>query len=59
MSCIFFHRWSKWTAYDDTGYRIYTGLLIDAEIKGKPFPYIDKKQRRICNDCGKIQDELI
>lgn len=57
--CTFFHRWTKWSAYNESGYKFYSGFLVSKELQGKRFAYVEKRQRRTCNDCGKTQDELI
>lgn len=54
--CIF-HSWSKWKQYEEIG-RAYPGLLGKG-IPKEGIPYSDSRQRRTCDCCGKMQDELV
>jgi len=52
-SCFWGHDWSKWEQYSVTG-----------QIQRTPFskdflPYEEERQVRICNRCGKKQDEAV
>lgn len=40
------HKWSKWKQYTVTGAKILV-------------PIVEKRQKRKCKRCGKIEDELI
>jgi len=58
MMC-FFHKWSKWEQYTESGRCALLGLLVPKDLRGKPFDYTEKRQYRICQKCGKKQDELV
>ena len=49
--CIF-HKWGKWKQYEEKRmqYIYKTGKTID---------YVQKRQRRYCIKCNKMQDEAI
>ena len=50
-----FHKWSKWQQFQEEG--------IDHGWVWKPvnpgIPYRKNKQRRVCERCGKVQEETI
>jgi hypothetical protein len=57
--CLFFHNWSKWEQYIESGTMVLTGLLVNQESRGKQVSFSEKRQRRSCGKCGKVQDVLI
>lgn len=52
MSCFLFHKWGKWEQYEK---RIVTYVYKTQE----KFDSSEQRQRRICEKCGKMQDEKI
>lgn len=53
--CLIFHRWGKWVQYQEHGTAI-GGVM--SPMRGKSYQYIEYRQKRICEKCGKIQDEI-
>ncbi|KKL72897.1 hypothetical protein LCGC14_2080340 [marine sediment metagenome] len=51
----FFHRWSKWEKYDEEGIQLI-GILAAKENRGKCFHYVETRQKRTCEKCGRQQD---
>lgn len=53
-----FHKWRKWKEYN---YRYRTFPPTGMYFNGNPELLIcsEKRQRRICLKCGKVQDEMI
>ena len=56
-SLCMLHEWSKWEQYEERG-TAYPGLL-GKNIPAEGVPYSDTRQRRKCERCGKMQDELV
>lgn len=55
--CVF-HKWSKWNQYD-YHYKFLTGVFSTPENRNKLFDSVDIRQWRVCEKCGKMQDELV
>ncbi len=53
--CILFHKWSKWEQYTETVYRVL-GRLAPKNVQGENVRYSQKRQKRKCQECGKVQD---
>ena len=53
--CWLFHKWSKWKLYEETG--TVTALFL--KRLDPPVPYSEVRQRRVCERCGKVQDEWV
>jgi hypothetical protein len=47
-SCIFFHKWDKWEEYNKDMYNPKHNVH-----------FADKRQKRTCLHCGKVQDEFV
>lgn len=54
-----FHKWGKWEQYKWVGKMARTGFLVPTALQGKWFDVEEKRQRRTCEICGKLQDEEI
>lgn len=54
-----FHKWSKWEQYEWVGSVTGVGVLLPKELRGKRIPIVESRQSRICEICGKMQDEEI
>lgn len=52
--CIF-HKWSKWEQYTVEG--ISYGFIWNPKKEGTP--YTEKRQKRYCEKCNKVEDERI
>lgn len=37
----------------------YTGAIYPKEMRGIPFEVEEERQKRVCERCGKIEDEKI
>ena len=57
--CVLFHKWSKWEQYEDSYTKIPIGIIYPKEIRGQAFQATDKRQKRTCLKCGKVQDVLV
>ena len=53
--CIIFHKWGKWKRYTQD----YIGTFRFGQKKGDNYHCNEDRQTRICDECGKTQDELI
>jgi len=53
-----FHKWEKWEQYSLTG-TAYPGMIAPKAIQGKQIAFSELRQKRKCEVCGKMQDELI
>ena len=49
--CIF-HKWGKWEQYEQT-------MANYVYKTGKTYPYVEKRQKRTCEKCNKVQDEIV
>jgi hypothetical protein len=58
MRC-WFHKWGKWEPYTWQGTKTAVGVLYPSDIIGKSFPCTEQRQKRVCERCGKMQDELV
>jgi len=47
-SCFWKHKWSKW--------KLYEAEMINIRYNNR---YMELRQRRVCENCGKTQDEWI
>jgi len=54
--CFLVHDWSKWEQYVESG-TVVMGRLMPKSVQGKTTAYAEKRQRRTCRRCGKMQDE--
>ena len=54
----FFHKWTKWEQYTEEG-KMILGRLAPKNVQGKEVNYCEKRQRRRCIKCNKVQDELV
>jgi len=52
------HKWSKWQEYERP-FKWMPGSEKPPAVQGKWFDIVDHRQKRSCEKCGKIQDELI
>ncbi len=52
------HRWAKWEQYDHR-YDFIPLSGYDPGVAGKRIPHKECRQRRVCSDCGKMQDERL
>lgn len=57
--CLFFHKWGKWEQYTWTGRVCTSGLLVPETQSGKWVDCEEKRQKRVCSKCGKMEDEEI
>jgi hypothetical protein len=56
--CLIFHKWSKWTQYEEQGI-VILGRIWPKKIQGNTERYRDIRQRRYCFKCNKMQDKII
>jgi hypothetical protein len=50
VSCFFGHKWGKW--------EVFTKDMIYLPNDNRPpMPYTERTQRRVCERCGKIQEQ--
>jgi hypothetical protein len=54
-----FHKWGRWEQYKWAGTVVYSGLMIPQDMRGKSIPHEERRQRRVCEICGKMQEEVI
>lgn len=57
-NCTLMHKWDRWEQYIETGTEIL-GRLAPKAAQGQRVQYSEKRQRRTCIRCGKMQDELM
>jgi hypothetical protein len=53
--CWFFHAWGRWEQYVEQGEKIFRW----GKLAGRVVRYEERRQRRTCARCGKVQDEVI
>jgi len=53
--CNFAHKWSKWEEYIESG-MCYGGVFSKLHAG---VPYSERKQKRVCERCGKVVEERI
>ena len=56
--CFIFHQWGKWEQYKENGTEIL-GRIAPKSVQGKSVPYTETRQKRVCQKCNKVQDELV
>lgn len=58
MSCFWSHKWGKWEAYQEP---MYSTLIVRGPCAGQKIDNRlgDFRQKRVCERCGKTQDELV
>jgi len=54
MSCWLWHSWGKWEQYGQSGTMVVRWMADQT-----PMRYTESRQKRICKDCGKVEDRLI
>jgi hypothetical protein len=60
MSCLIYHKWTRWNQYTRKGNMVINGIMFDmVEFKDKFLNYKENYQVRFCKECGKRQDEFI
>ena len=52
------HKWGKWEEYNQN-MTVIPGILSPKEIRGKEYSFIENRQKRKCEKCGKTQDEEV
>ncbi len=57
--CLLFHKWNKWEEFHEPSTVTYVGLIYPKDMRGKTFNTVLHYQRRICERCGKVDEETI
>lgn len=47
------HKWTKWVPY------LWEGVKYPIFGERKPIPCNEQRQKRHCEKCGKVQDEMV
>jgi len=47
LPCFFSHHWGRWQQYEETGMTRIVSF------------YTETRQRRVCQRCGRMQDEIV
>jgi len=54
-----FHTWSPWVKYNISVERMFCGRIYPQAIRGQWHAYQERRQKRQCTTCSKIQDQLV
>ena len=57
-SCWIRHDWGMWEQYNQNRL-LYPGILAPKKMQDRLITHVDKRQKRICKRCNKMQDELV
>ena len=57
--CFPWHQWGRWAQYEEKGQGMMTGFAIPKEKRGETVRYCEVRQYRICERCGKAEDEFL
>lgn len=57
--CLLFHKWSKWEELHEPDTVTYIGRIYPKDMRGKTFHIIRHYQRRVCERCGRVEQEEI
>ena len=59
MTCLLGHKWTAWERYFWEGQITHVGVIYPPELRGKPIPVVQDRQRRHCLKCGYHEEEIV